>query len=88
MSRAFDWGPARNASRSDAGGGRDGVWWEVLILGILAAGFFISILISIAPPGVITKNILFLNPVVLSIFADPAIARWWTVLPILGVLFI
>ncbi|MDP2668444.1 MAG: hypothetical protein Q8P07_01240 [bacterium] len=76
MLRAFDWG------------GRDGVWWEVLILGVLAAGFFISILLSLAPPGALTKNILSLNPIVLSIFADPAIARWWTVLPILGVLFI
>lgn len=76
MSRAFDWG------------GRDGVWWEVLILGILAAGFFISILLNLAPPGAVAKNILSLNPLVLSVFADPAIARLWTILPILGVLFI
>ncbi|MDO8523126.1 MAG: hypothetical protein Q7S12_02475 [bacterium] len=76
MSRAFDWG------------GRDGVWWEVLILSILAGGFFISILMSLAPPGAIEKNILFLNPLVLNLFADAQIVRWWTILPILGVLFV
>lgn len=76
MSRAFEWG------------GRDGVWWEVLILGILAAGFFVSVLLSLAPPGAIEKNILFLNPLVLSLFADPQIVRLWTILPVLGVLFI
>lgn len=76
MSRAFDWG------------GREGSWWEVLILSILGAGFFISILISLAPPDAISKNILFLHPLTLSLFANTEIVRWWTILPIFAVLFV
>lgn len=75
-------------SRAFGRGGNEGVWWEVLILSILGAGFFMSVLISFAPPDAIKKNILFLNKLTLDIFAAPLIVRWWMILPILGVLFV
>jgi hypothetical protein len=76
MSRAFD------------RAGKEGVWWEILLLSIFISCFFISILISLAPQEAISKNILFLNPLTLNLFTDPSIVRLWMTIPILGVLFI
>lgn len=65
-----------------------GLWWEVLILSILATGFLITALINLAPEAVIKNNLLNLSPLTIKLFADPAIAKWWTILPIFGVIFL
>ncbi len=73
MSRTFSWT------------GKEGVWWEILILALLVSGFFLSIILSFAPAN---KDFLYLHPLILQFFADPEFARWWSIFPILGVLFI
>lgn len=65
-----------------------GLWWEVLILSILAAGFLMVSLINLAPDAVIKNNLLNLSPLTLKLFADPIISKWWTILPIFGIIFL
>jgi len=65
-----------------------GIWWEVLILAILTAGFLMVSLLSLAPAVLIKNNLLNLSPLTLKFFSDAATARWWTILPIFGVIFL
>ena len=69
-------------------GGGEGIWWEILLLSMLGAGFLISIFLGLAPAEVIKNNSLHLTPLVLKFFASPEFIRWWTILPIFGVLFL
>ena len=66
----------------------EGIWWEILILSILGAGLLTTILLKIAPPEIITANPLSLSPFTLQFFSHTIFTTWWTVLPILGVLFL
>ena len=65
-----------------------GLWWEILILSILAAGFLAASIIKLAPDEVIKNNLLGLSPWVLQFFASSAYAKWWFILPIFGVIFL
>ena len=71
-----------------AAGYYGGLWWEILVLSILAAGFFVASIIKLAPEDVIKNNILNLSPWVLQVFASSAYAKLWFILPIFGVLFL
>lgn len=64
-----------------------GIWWEILILAILTAGFLMASLLSLAPAVLIKNNLLNLSPLTLTLFTGAA-AKWWTVLPIFGVMFL
>src|SRR3989338_710935 len=64
-----------------------GIWWEVLILAILTAGFLMVSLLSLAPAVLIKNNLLNLSPLTLKFFTG-SIAKWWQILPIFGVMFL
>ena len=64
------------------------VWWEIILLAVLAAGFLAASILSLAPAELIKNNTLNLSSSVLKLFADPVIAKWWTILPIFGVMFL
>ena len=64
-----------------------GVWWEILLLAVLAAGFLMVSLLNLAPEVLIKNNLLNLSPLTLSLFTG-AFAKWWTILPIFGIMFL
>ena len=64
-----------------------GIWWEILMLAVLAAGFLMSSLLGLAPEVFIKNNLLNLSPLTLSLFTG-AFAKWWTILPIFGIMFL
>lgn len=64
-----------------------GIWWEILILAVLTAGFLAVSLLNLAPPVLIKNNLLNLSPLTLSLFTGSA-AKWWTILPIFGIIFL
>ncbi|QQG42316.1 MAG: hypothetical protein HYW15_02245 [Candidatus Giovannonibacteria bacterium] len=65
-----------------------GLWWEILVLSILAAGFLAASIIKLAPEDIIKNNLLNLSPFVLQVFTSSAYAKWWFILPAFGVLFL
>ena len=75
-------------SLRSASGYYGGLWWEILILSILAAGFLAASIIKLAPDEVIKNNLLGLSPRVLQFFALSAFVKWWFILPIFGVIFL
>ncbi|MBI2021115.1 hypothetical protein HYS99_01210 [Candidatus Giovannonibacteria bacterium] len=66
--------------------GSTGNWWQILILCILIAGFFMASVLRLADPVLISKNIIGLSPVAIKWFFTERII--WFILPILGVMFI
>jgi len=64
-----------------------GIWWEILMLAILAAGFLMVSLLNLAPALLIKNNLLNLSPLTLTLFTG-SIAKWWQILPIFGVMFL
>ncbi|MDP3785409.1 MAG: hypothetical protein Q8R12_05135 [bacterium] len=64
-----------------------GIWWEILLLAVLAAGFLAVSLLNLAPEILIKNNLLNLSPLTLSLFTGSA-AKWWTILPIFGIIFL
>ena len=64
-----------------------GVWWEILMLAILAAGFLMASLLSLAPEVLIKNNLFNLSPLTLTLFTG-VFAKWWLILPIFGVIFL
>lgn len=64
-----------------------GIWWEILILAILAAGFLMVSLLSLAPAVLIKNNLLNLSPLTFTLFTG-AFAKWWFIFPIFGVMFL
>ncbi len=74
--------------RSLGGAGyASGIWWEILLLAVLTAGFLMASLLNLAPEILIKNNLLNLSPLTLSFFTG-AYAKWWTILPIFGVIFL
>ena len=70
------------------GAGVEGLWWEILLLSILSAGFLLSSFFMLAPELLIKNNLLNLSQITLKLFADSAYAKWWTIFPIFGILFL
>lgn len=81
LSRAFS-GSARPLADGN------GAWWEIILLSILAAGFLAASILSLAPAEVFKNNTLNLSSLTLKLFADQAYSKWWTIIPIFGVLFL
>ncbi|MBI2023366.1 hypothetical protein HYT01_02260 [Candidatus Giovannonibacteria bacterium] len=65
----------------------DSVWWEVLLLSALYAGFFTVLLVGTAPAGALNSDLTGVPPDNLKFFSDPY-AIWWQVLPILGIILL
>jgi len=65
-----------------------GLWWEILILSVLATGFLMTSLFSIAPAELASLNFLNFSPFVFKLFTDAIFIQWWIILPILGVIFL
>src|SRR3989344_795854 len=61
-----------------------GIWWEILLLAVLAAGFLAAGLLSLAPEVLIKNNLLNLSPLAILLFTGAA-GKWWTILPIFGI---
>lgn len=66
----------------------DNYWWEIILMSLLASGFFVVSLLSLAPPEIVQNHIVVLSPLIQKLFLDPVFARWWIILPIFGVLFL
>lgn len=58
-------------------------WWQAVSSGLWHGGFLASILLSFLPAKFLTQ----FSPWMLNIFASEKGHFWWTVLPILGLLF-
>lgn len=71
-----------------AAGYYNGLWWEILVLSVLAAGLLAAAIIKLAPDDVIKNNLLNLSPWALKLFAGAPYANWWFILPIFGVIFL
>jgi len=58
-------------------------WWQAVSGGLLHGGLLVSILLSFLPAKFLTQ----FSPWMLNIFTSGKGHFWWTVLPILGLLF-
>ncbi len=74
--------------RALKGMGGGGSWWEVLALVILMAGFLAVSLLAILHTGPAKNSMLTLSPLVNNLFGSRILVSFWTIAPLVGVLFI
>ena len=66
----------------------ESVWWEIILMSVLGAGFLSVSLLNLAPPEVFKNNIVSFSPLTKTLFLNPSISQWWIILPIFGVMFL
>ena len=59
-------------------------WWSAIVSGILHGGFLVGILLSFLPVKFLTQ----FSPWALNVFIGVQARFWWTILPLVGLLFL
>jgi len=62
-------------------------WWRIFVLSFLLAAFIFAAFFVIAPKEIIVQNTWGFSPLTIKIFLNSSYAKYWLILPLLGILF-
>ena len=70
------------------GANAKGGLWRILFLSFIFATFVFAAFFQIAPKEIITSNTLGLSQLTMDIFVNSPYSKYWTILPIIGIIFL